>query len=231
CLQSAPSWQNGIVHLCWEMEMIKKHSNIPDGEDNPNIDTVYDCYQKKRNDLDTFSEKELKKFEIYDDPDFAGTNDIIQPCGYTQRVLEHFHMKYAGRNDVADLIEMLDIYPVFGSKIISDELIRLLKKVRIKPVSDEASETWSLHQETLYLFSEINPKRGEVEAAYVEIVERLNKADRDRPITIENVKTIIKRAKKNKQKVSQQYLEFQRGVRAGHEAALRQLKGSSSANG
>ena len=65
-------------------------------------------------------------------------------------------MKYVGRNDVAELIEMLDIYPVYVSKIISDELIRLLKKVRIKPVSDEASETWSLHQETLYLFSEIN---------------------------------------------------------------------------
>ena len=203
--------------------MSHKHKGIPDFDEDPTIDTVNQLYQRNRADLDKISEDELEQlefdYEVCDDPDFSGIKDIIQPYGYTESALSHFYMKYRSHDNIEDLIEMLELYPVYGCTNISQELIRLIRKARVKPLSDKAIETIWFHQEVKYLFSEINPRKREVEAAYVEIAAHLNKVGGSQVVTAENVKTIIKRARRKD------------GWDGDHEGGLNINKGSSYDNG
>ena len=141
----------------------------------------------------------------------------MQPCVYTERIFYEFFVNYKLRPDINILVDLLKNHPVYGSPEISNELIRLLKKTRIKPVSNKQMETEVVHQAIKEYFSLIDPKRGEVEAAYQDIVDRLEE-DFEVTFTINNVRNIIKRARK-----SGWDGEFDRGLNINN--------GSSSDNG
>jgi hypothetical protein len=164
--------------------MVMSDDGIPDFDDDPTIDTVYSLYQRSRTDLDPES-----KAEIQDRFFPFSTKDVIQPCGYTENVLEHFFTRYTDFQDIGVLIKMLEQFPVYGSKDISKELIRLLKKSRIKPVSDEVYTTKKLHDYVQFRFWCINPKRGEADNTYAQLATEFG-------LSFENVKTIIKRSRK-----------------------------------
>ena len=119
-----------------------------------------------------------------------GLNDIIQPCGYTQGVIDSFYVNYKERGDIGELIGLLRKCPVYGLPDISEEIIRLLKKTRIKPVPKRVYDTEQLHKNILLEFEKINPERGQIDNAYAEIAVKFN-------ISIENVKSVVRRARKN----------------------------------
>lgn len=159
----------------------------PNFDKDPTIDTVYQLYTKSRADLKEYSEEALERFEsafVY------GLNDVIQPCGYTQGVIDSFYVNYKERGDIGELIGLLRECPVYGLPDISEEIIRLLKKTRIKPVPKKVYETEILHENILAAFGRIDPERGQADNAYAEIAAEFK-------ITFENAKTIIKRARKN----------------------------------
>ena len=159
----------------------------PNFDKDPTIDTVYQLYTKSRADLNKYSDEGLEEFEsafVY------GLNDIIQPCGYTESVLDGFYVDYKERGDIGALIGLLKEHPVYGFPDISEEIIRLLKKTRIKPVPKKVYETEILHENILAAFGRIDPERGQADNAYAEIAAEFK-------ITFENAKTIIKRARKN----------------------------------
>ena len=151
------------------------------------IDTVYQLYTKSRADLKEYSEEALERFEsafVY------GLNDVIQPCGYTQGVIDSFYVNYKERGDIGELIGLLRECPVYGLPDISEEIIRLLKKARLKPVPKRVYDTEQLHKNILLEFERINPERGQIDNAYAEIAVTFN-------ISIENVKSVVRRARKN----------------------------------
>ena len=192
---------------------------IPDFDKDPTINTVSQLYQKKRRLLEGFktrAEMDDDLFVINDYNPF-GSNDVVQPCVYTEKIFYEFFVNYKLRPDINILVDLLKNHPVYGSPEISDELIRLLKKTRIKPISNKQMETEVVHQAIKEYFSLIDPKRGEVEAAYQDIVDRL-KEDFEVSYTINNVRNIIKRARK-----SGWDGEFDRGLNINN--------GSSSDNG
>jgi len=192
---------------------------IPDFDKDPTINTVSQLYQKKRRLLEGFktrAEMDDDLFVINDYNPF-GSNDVVQPCVYTERIFYEFFVNYKLRPDINILVDLLKNHPVYGSPEISDELIRLLKKTRIKPISNKQMETEVVHQAIKEYFSLIDPKKGEVEAAYQDIVDRLEE-DFEVSYTINNVRNIIKRARK-----SGWDGEFDRGLNINN--------GSSSDNG
>ena len=158
---------------------------IPDFDDDPKIDTVYSLYVRQRTDLDP----ELKaSMECHFDE--LGIKDIVQPCGYTERIRDQYCHFYQEKGDFGALIKMLELYPVYGNEEISNELIRLLQKTRLKPVPKRVYDTEQLHKNILFEFEKINPQRGQIDNAYAEIAVTFN-------INIENVKSIVRRARKN----------------------------------
>ena len=192
---------------------------IPNFDEDPTINTISKLYQKQRppfRGLETKAEME-GHFGGPSDYNPFGTNDLVQPCVYTERIFYEFFVNYKLRPDINILIDLLKNHPVYGSPEISNELIRLLKKTRIKPVSNKQMETEVVHQAIKEYFSLIDPKRGEVEAAYQDIVDRLEE-DFEVTFTINNVRNIIKRARK-----SGWDGEFDRGLNINN--------GSSSDNG
>ena len=160
---------------------------LPNFDKDPTIDTVYQLYTKSRADLNKYSEDSLEEFESAFE---HGLYDIIQPCGYTQEVMDGFYIDYKERGDIGALIGLLRDCPVYGFPDISEEIIRLLKKTRIKPVPKKVYETERLHENILAAFCRIDPERGQADNAYAEIAAEFK-------ITFENAKTIIKRARKN----------------------------------
>ena len=161
--------------------------NMPNFDKDPNVDTVYQLHTKSRADLNEYSEEGLWEFESAFE---FGLNDIIQPCGYTQGVIYSFYMNYKERDDIGELISLLRECPVYGLPEISEEIIRLLKKTRIKPVPKRVYDTEQLHKNILFEFEKINPQRGQIDNAYAEIAVTFN-------INIENVKSVVRRARKN----------------------------------
>ena len=161
--------------------------NMPNFDKDPNVDTVYQLYTKSRADLKEYSEEALWEFESHFE---FGLNDIIQPCGYTEAVIWSFFADYRKNGDIADLVGLLKDYPVYGIPEISDELIKLLEKTRIKPVPKKVYEAERLHENVRRAFGRIDPERGQADNAYAEIAAEFK-------ITFENAKTIIKRARKN----------------------------------
>ena len=159
----------------------------PNFDKDPTIDTVYSLYQRDRTDLDPESKAAIED-RFFPFP----IKDIIQPCGYTANVIEYFFIKYTDLQDIGVLIKMLERFPVYGSKDISEELIRLLKKSRIKPVSDEVYATKKLHQSVQFRFWCINPKKGDADNTYAQLATEFG-------LSFENVKTIIKRTRKDNQ--------------------------------
>ena len=119
-----------------------------------------------------------------------GLNDIIQPCGYTQGVIDSFYVNYKERGDIGELIGLLRECPFYGLPEISGEILRLLKKTRLKPVPKRVYDTEKLHENILFEFERINPERGQIDNAYAEIAVKFN-------ISIENVKSVVRRARKN----------------------------------
>ncbi|MDC0431700.1 hypothetical protein OAL97_04235 [Paracoccaceae bacterium] len=160
---------------------------LPNFDKDPNIDTVYQLYTKSRADLNKYSEKTLWEFESAFE---HGLNDVIQPCGYTQGVIDSFYVNCKERGDIGELIGLLRECPVYGLPDISEEIIRLLKKTRIKPVPKRVYDTEQLHKNILLEFEKINPERGQIDNAYAEIAVTSN-------ISIENVKSVVRRARKN----------------------------------
>ena len=160
---------------------------IPDFDDDPEVDTLYKQYWRKRTDLHEYSKESLEEFESHFE---FGLNDLVQPTGVTHSIIGKFDVNYKERHDIGILIEILKSHPVYGISGISDEIIRLLEKTRIKPVSRKVYETEELHSQIRKEFSRINPKRGFVDRAYSEIAEKLG-------TSIENVKTVIRRARKD----------------------------------
>jgi hypothetical protein len=73
---------------------------------------------------------------------------------------------------------------------VSEEIIRLLKKARIKPMSDKIHERDRLHHAIKCAVLHENPEKGEVDAVYTAVAARLN-------VKIAMVKTIITRARKD----------------------------------
>ena len=172
--------------------------DIPNFDEDPTINTVSKLYQKQRppfRGLETKVEME-GHFGGPSDYNPLGTNDLVQPCGVTYQIYYEFFVNYKLRPDINILIDLLKNHPVYGSPKISSELIRLLKKTRIKPISNKRMETEVVHQAIKEYFSLIDPKRGEVEAAYQDIVDRLEE-DFEVTYTINNVRNIIKRARKS----------------------------------
>ena len=156
---------------------------IPDFDEDPTIDTVYSLYRISRADLDPESKAAMEDhFEF-------GIKDIVQPCGYTECVINDFIHGYRERRDIGIIIGLLKSHPVYGLPEISDEIIQLLEKIRIKPVSEKTYETNRLHENVKNEFRRINPKKGMVDAAYHEIATTFK-------TTPVNVETIIKRARK-----------------------------------
>ena len=172
--------------------------DIPNFDEDPTINTVSQLYQKQRppfRGLETKAEME-GHFGGPSDYNPFGTNDLVQPCGVTDQIYYEFFVNYKLRPDINILIDLLKNHSVYGSPEISNELIRLLKKTRIKPISNKQMETEVVHQAVKEYFSLIDPKRGEVEAAYQDIVDKLEE-DFEVTFTINNVRNIIKRARKN----------------------------------
>lgn len=175
--------------------------DIPNFDEDPTINTVSQLYQKQRpafRGLDTKAEME-NHFGPYfgsDDYNPIGTNDIVQPCGCTDEIFYEFFVNYKNQRDINILFDLLEKHPVYGSQEISKELKRLLKKTRIKPISNKKMETEVVHQAIREYFSLIDPKRGEVEAAYQDIIDRLEE-DFEVKYTINNVRNIIRRARKS----------------------------------
>ena len=160
---------------------------IPNFDEDPTTDSVYSQYWRKRTDLNRYSKESLEEFESHFE---FGLEDLVQPTGVTHRIMDHFQVNYKERHDIGILIEILKANPVYGVSEISDEIIRLLEKTRIKPVSRKVYKTEELHSQIRKEFSRINPKRGFVDRAYSEIAEKLG-------TSIENVKTVIRRARKD----------------------------------
>ena len=160
---------------------------IPNFDDDPKIDTVYSLYVRQRTDLHKYSKESLEEFERAFE---YGLTDIVQPCGVTESIVDGFFADYKKRHDIAELIGILKSNPVYGLSEISDEIIRLLEKTRIKPVPENVYETEVLHEKVKWEFSLINPERGQADNAYADIAFALD-------ISVENVKTIIKRARKS----------------------------------
>jgi len=172
--------------------------DIPNFDEDPTINTVSQLYQKQRppfRGLETKAEMEGHFGGPVDYNPF-GTNDLVQPCGVTDQIYYEFFVNYKLRPDINILIDLLKNHSVYGSPEISNELIRLLKKTRIKPISNKQMETEVVHQAVKEYFSLIDPKRGEVEAAYQDIVDKLEE-DFEVTFTINNVRNIIKRARTN----------------------------------
>ena len=157
---------------------------IPDFDEDPTIDTVYSLYRISRADLDPESKAAMEDhFEF-------GIKDIVQPCGYTESIRDQYYHFYQEKGDFGALIKMLELYPVYGNQEISNELIRLLQKTRLKPVPKRVYDTEQLHKNILFEFEKINPQRGQIDNAYAEIAVTFN-------INIENVKSVVRRARKN----------------------------------
>ena len=172
--------------------------DIPNFDEDPAINTVSQLYQKKRRLLEGFKTRAAMDDDLFVINDYNpfGSNDVVQPCVYTERIFYEFFVNYKLRPDINILIDLLKNHPVYGSPEISNELIQLLKKTRIKPISNKQMETEVVHQAIKEYFSLIDPKRGEVEAAYQDIVDRLEE-DFEVTYTINNVRNIIKRARKS----------------------------------
>ena len=117
--------------------------DIPNFDEDPTINTVSQLYQKQRppfRGLETKAEMEGHFGGPVDYNPF-GTNDLVQPCGVTDQIYYEFFVNYKLRPDINILIDLLKNHPVYGSPEISNELIRLLKKTRIKPISNKQMET------------------------------------------------------------------------------------------
>ena len=114
----------------------------------------------------------------------------MQPCGYTESIRDQYCHFYQEKGDFGALIKMLELYPVYGNQEISNELIRLLQKTRLKPTSNKSRETEELHRKVKEEFNRINPKKGEVDSAYLEVAKKFE-------TTPANVRTIIRRAINN----------------------------------
>jgi hypothetical protein len=167
--------------------MVMSDDGIPDFDDDPTIDTVYSLYSRERTDLHNYSKESLEEFEY---AFTGGIRDIVQPCGVTESIMDRFYADYKKRHDIAELIAILKSNPVYGLSDISDEIIRLLEKSRTKPVPEKVYETEELHKKVKWEFSKLNPERGQADNAYADIAFALD-------ISVENVKTIIKRARKS----------------------------------
>jgi hypothetical protein len=163
--------------------MVMSDYRLPNFDEDPTIDTVYSLYERSRTDLTPGLKASMDRHFDF------GIKDIVQPCGYTEHIIEDFIHGYGKRQDIGVLIGLLKSHPVYGLPEISDEIIRLLEKTRIKPVSKKTYETERLHENVKNEFRRINPKRGYVDAAYHEIAITLK-------TTPVNVETIIKRARK-----------------------------------
>ena len=157
---------------------------IPHFDEDPAIDTLYKQYWRKRTDLHEYSKESLEEFESHFE---FGLEDLVQPTGVTHRIMDHFQVNYKERHDIGILIEILKANPVYGVSEISDEIIRLLEKTRIKSVSTKVYETENMHNKVKKEFSRINPKKGEVESAYMEVAKKFE-------TTPANVRTIVRRA-------------------------------------
>ncbi|MDC3389176.1 sporulation initiation factor Spo0A C-terminal domain-containing protein [bacterium] len=158
--------------------------DIPNFDEDPTTDSVYSQYWRKRTDLNRYSKESLEEFESHFE---FGLMDLVQPCGVTHRIVDQFQVNYKERHDIGILIEILKANPVYGVSEISDEIIRLLEKTRIKSVSTKVYETEKMHNQVKEEFSRINPKKGEVESAYMEVAKKFE-------TTPANVRTIIRRA-------------------------------------
>jgi hypothetical protein len=137
--------------------MVMSDDRLPNFDEDPTIDTVYSLYQRSRADLTPGLKASMERHFDF------GIKDIVQPCGYTQSVIEDFIHGYGERQDIGLLIWLLKSHPVYGLPEISDEIIRLLEKTRIKPVSEKTYETDKLHENVKNEFRRIDPKKGMVE--------------------------------------------------------------------
>jgi hypothetical protein len=176
-------------------EMPKDYPWWTFGDDDPRgIDTFDECYLKSRSDLIKEAkargctvevlEDEMEKTYIY------GSKDHVTPCGVYNGVAETFLEKYQRTKDIELLISILEKHPVYGITAVSEEIIRLLKKARIKPMSDKIHERDRLHHAIKCAVLHENPEKGEVDAVYTAVAARLN-------VKIAMVKTIITRARKD----------------------------------
>jgi hypothetical protein len=99
--------------------MVMSDGGIPNFDEDPTIDTVYSLYQISRADLDPECKASMEDhFEF-------GIKDIVQPCGYTESVIDYFIHGYRERQDIGLLIRLLKSHPVYGLHEISDKIIRL----------------------------------------------------------------------------------------------------------
>jgi len=172
--------------------------DIPNFDEDPTINTVSKLYQKQRppfRGLETKVEME-GHFGGPSDYNPFGTNDLVQPCGVTDQIYYEFFVNYKFTPNFNILLDLLEKHPVYGSPEISKELIRLLKKARVKPISDKQMGTKFIHKIVKEHFSYLNPEKGQVDAAYTDIAAQVQQ-DYEVTITVDNVRNIIKRARKS----------------------------------
>jgi hypothetical protein len=162
-------------------------------DDPPGVDPFDECYLKSRSDLINQAkarECSVEELEKVMEMSYAyGCKDHITPCGVYNDIADTYLENYRRTKDVEVLIAILKKHPIYGIPVLNDEVIRLLRKERIKPISDEVHKREDLHHDIKYAFYLQNPLRGEVDAAYTEIAEKFN-------INFNSVKTIISRARK-----------------------------------
>ena len=156
----------------------------PDYDLNPKIDTMHQCYWRERDHL--IEEMRAQTFDGY-------SKDFITPSGVWNDVWDTFYSYYEPTEDIAVLIKILETYPVYGNPDMSIQIIEVLKKSRRKPQTEMDLNSNKKFRKRLHVikhFDEKSPKRGEVDAAYVEIAEELN-------LTPSGVKTIINRERRS----------------------------------
>lgn len=163
-------------------------------DDPPGVDTFDECYLKSRSDLiNEAKARECSVEELEEIMEMTygyGCKDHITPCGVYNDIADDYLENYRRTKDVEVLIAILEKHPIYGIPVLSDEVIRLLRKARIKPISDEINKRRDLHHDIKFAFYLQNPLRGEVDAAYTEIAEKFN-------MNFNSVKTIISRARKH----------------------------------